>query len=163
MKELRLELPVLPLRNTVILPHTTTGVDVGRPKSKKAVEEALAADRLIFLVAQKDPEVDDPTPEDLFPVGTLAVVKQAMRLPDGTLQVMVEARNRARIGPYVAAPYLRALGEVLPEPPLEDPILAQVLVGEVQEAFERYVQNHKTLRLDRYQQEAVKGTLDPAI
>ncbi|RTG96915.1 endopeptidase La [Thermus scotoductus] len=160
---LRLELPVLPLRNTVILPHTTTGVDVGRPKSKRAVEEALNADRYIFLVTQKDPEVDDPTPEDLFGVGTLAVVKQAMRLPDGTLQVMVEARNRARLVSYVAAPYLRAVGEVLSEPPLQDPSLARVLVNEVQEAFERYLQNHKTLRLDRYQQEAVKSTLDPAI
>lgn len=160
---LRLELPVLPLRNTVILPHTTTGVDVGRPKSKRAVEEALNADRYIFLVTQKDPEVDDPTPEDLFAVGTLAVVKQAMRLPDGTLQVMVEARNRARLVSYVAAPYLRAVGEVLSEPPLQDPSLARVLVNEVQEAFERYLQNHKTLRLDRYQQEAVKSTLDPAI
>ncbi|WP_038057607.1 endopeptidase La [Thermus amyloliquefaciens] len=160
---LRLELPVLPLRNTVILPHTTTGVDVGRPKSKRAVEEALNADRYLFLVTQKDPEVDDPTPEDLYPVGTLAVVKQAMRLPDGTLQVMVEARNRARLVAYVAAPYLRGVGEVLPEPPLQDPHLARVLVNEVQEAFERYLQNHKTLRLDRYQQEAVKSTLDPAI
>lgn len=160
---LRLELPVLPLRNTVILPHTTTGVDVGRPKSKRAVEEALNADRHIFLVTQKDPEVDDPTPEDLYGVGTLAVVKQAMRLPDGTLQVMVEARNRAQVLSYVTAPYLRAIGEVLSEPPLQDPSLARVLVNEVQEAFERYLQNHKTLRLDRYQQEAVKSTLDPAI
>jgi ATP-dependent Lon protease len=163
MKELRLELPVLPLRNTVVLPHTTTGVDVGRPKSKRAVEEALSGDRYIFLVTQKDPEVDDPTPEDLYPVGTLAVVKQAMRLPDGTLQVMVEARSRARMLSYVPAPYLRAIGEVLPEPPLEDPGLARVLVNEVQEAFERYLQNHKTLRLDRYQQEAVRSTLDPAV
>ncbi|WP_018111427.1 endopeptidase La [Thermus igniterrae] len=160
---LRLELPVLPLRNTVILPHTTTGVDVGRPKSKRAVEEALNADRFLFLVAQKDPEVDDPTPEDLYAVGTLAVVKQAMRLPDGTLQVMVEARNRVRLQGYVAAPYLRAVGEVLSEPPLQDASLARVLVSEVQEAFERYLQNHKTLRLDRYQQEAVKSTLDPAV
>lgn len=114
---LRLELPVLPLRNTVVLPHTTTGVDVGRLKSKRAVEEALSADRLLFLVTQKDPEVDDPAPEDLYAVGTLAVVKQAMRLPDGTLQVMVEARSRARLLSYVAAPYLRAVGEAIPEPP----------------------------------------------
>jgi ATP-dependent Lon protease len=160
---LRLELPVLPLRNTVVLPHTTTGVDVGRLKSKRAVEEALSADRLLFLVTQKDPEVDDPAPEDLYAVGTLAVVKQAMRLPDGTLQVMVEARSRARLLSYVAAPYLRAVGEAIPEPPLKDPELARVLVNEVQEAFERYLQNHKTLRLDRYQQEAVKSTRDPAI
>ena len=63
---MRLELPVIPLRNTVILPHTTTPVDVGRAKSKRAVEEAMGADRLIFLVAQRDPEVDDPTQADLY-------------------------------------------------------------------------------------------------
>lgn len=64
---LRLELPVLPLRNTVVLPHTTTGVDVGRLKSKRAVEEALSADRLLFLVTQKDPEVDDPARRTFTP------------------------------------------------------------------------------------------------
>lgn len=158
-----LELPVLPLRNTVVLPHVTTAVDVGRPRSKRAVEEALQGDRFIFLVTQKDPEVDNPEPEDLYEHGTLAVVKQALRLPDGSLQVMVEARNRARLVRYVAAPYLRAIGEVLPEGPLEDKELARILVSEVQEAFERYLQNHKTLKLDRYQQEAIKSTLDPAI
>lgn len=160
---LSLELPVLPLRNTVVLPHVTTGVDVGRPRSKRAVEEALQSDRFIFLVAQKDPEVDNPEPEDLYAYGTLAVVKQVLRLPDGSLQVMVEARNRVRLVRYVAAPYLRAIGEVLPEGPVEDRELARILVSEVQEAFERYLQNHKTLKLDRHQQEAVKSILDPAI
>ena len=158
-----LELPVLPLRNTVVLPHVTTAVDVGRPRSKRAVEEALQSDRFIFLVTQKDPEVDNPEPEDLYTYGTLAVVKQALRLPDGSLQVMVEARNRARLVRYLAAPYLRAIGEVLSEGPVEDKELARILVSEVQEAFERYLQNHKTLKLDRYQQEAIKSTLDPAI
>ncbi|MGQ9691891.1 MAG: endopeptidase La [Thermaceae bacterium] len=165
MKEslLSLELPVLPLRNTVLLPHVATAVDVGRPKSKKAVEEALRADRFIFLVTQKDPEVDDPGPGDLYAYGALAVVRQSLRLPDASLQVMVEVRNRARLLRYVAAPYLRAIGEVLPEAGLEDKELARILVSEVQEAFERYLQNHKTLKLDRYQQEAIKSTLDPAI
>lgn len=158
-----LELPVLPLRNTVVLPHVTTAVDVGRPRSKRAVEEALQSDRFIFLVTQKDPEVDNPEPEDLYTYGTLAVVKQALRLPDGSLQVMVEARNRARLVRYLAAPYLRAIGEVLSEGPVEDKELARILVSEVQEAFERYLQNHKTLKMDRYQQEAIKSTLDPAI
>ncbi|MGQ9735719.1 MAG: endopeptidase La [Thermaceae bacterium] len=165
MKEslLSLELPVLPLRNTVLLPHVATAVDVGRPKSKKAVEEALGADRFIFLVTQKDPEVDDPGPGDLYAYGALAVVRQTLRLPDASLQVMVEVRNRARLLRYVAAPYLRAIGEVLPEAGLEDKELARILVSEVQEAFERYLQKHKSLKLDRYQQEAIKSTLDPAI
>ncbi|GIW24695.1 endopeptidase La [Meiothermus sp.] len=159
---MRLELPVIPLRNTVILPHTTTPVDVGRAKSKRAVEEAMGADRLIFLVAQRDPEVDDPTQEDLYDWGVQAVVKQAMRLPDGTLQVMVEARARAQIKDYVAGPYLRARGEVFVEAFAADEAVVRVLVEELKDAFDKYVASHKSLRLDRYQLEAVKGTTDPA-
>ncbi|GIW30277.1 MAG: hypothetical protein KatS3mg071_0451 [Meiothermus sp.] len=160
---MRLELPVIPLRNTVILPHTTTPVDVGRAKSKRAVEEAMGADRLIFLVAQRDPEVDDPTPDDLYTWGVQAVVKQAMRLPDGTLQVMVEARARAQVTEYIPGAYLRARGEVFSEIFPIDEAVVRVLVEELKDAFEKYVANHKSLRLDRYQLEAVKGTSDPAM
>ncbi|WP_027881588.1 endopeptidase La [Meiothermus rufus] len=160
---MRLELPVIPLRNTVILPHTTTPVDVGRVKSKRAVEEAMGADRLIFLVAQRDPEVDDPGPADLYPWGVQAVVKQAMRLPDGTLQVMVEARARAEVKDYIVGSFLRARGEVYTEIPPTDEAVARVLVEEIKDAFDKYVANHKSLRLDRYQLEALRGTTDPAI
>ncbi len=160
---MRLELPVIPLRNTVILPHTTTPVDVGRAKSKRAVEEAMGADRLIFLVAQRDPEVDDPGPADLYPWGVQAVVKQAMRLPDGTLQVMVEARARAEVKDYIVGPFLRARGEIYTEIPPTDEAVVRVLAEEIKEAFEKYVANHKSLRLDRYQLEAVRSTTDPAM
>jgi len=160
---MRLELPVIPLRNTVILPHTTTPVDVGRAKSKRAVEEALGADRLIFLVTQRDPEVDDPSPDDLYVWGVQAVVKQAMRLPDGTLQVMVEARARAEIKEYIPGPYLRARGRLFTESPPTDDSIVRVLVEEIKDSFDKYVANHKSLRLDRYQLEAVRGTNDPAV
>ena len=160
---MRLELPVIPLRNTVILPHTTTPVDVGRAKSKRAVEEALGADRLIFLVTQRDPEVDDPSPDDLYVWGVQAVVKQAMRLPDGTLQVMVEARARAEIREYIPGPYLRARGRLFTESPPTDDSIVRVLVEEIKDSFDKYVANHKSLRLDRYQLEAVRGTNDPAV
>jgi ATP-dependent Lon protease len=160
---MRLELPVIPLRNTVILPHTTTPVDVGRAKSKRAVEEAMGADRLIFLVAQRDPEVDDPAEHDLYTWGVHAVVKQAMRLPDGTLQVMVEARARAEIKDYIPGPFLRAKGEVYSEIFPSDEAVTRVLVEELKEAFDKYVSGHKSLRLDRYQLEALKGITDPAV
>jgi ATP-dependent Lon protease len=160
---MRLELPVIPLRNTVILPHTTTPVDVGRAKSKRAVEEAMGADRLIFLVTQRDPEVDDPSPDDLCVWGVQAVVKQAMRLPDGTLQVMVEARARAEIREYIPGPYLRARGRLFTESPPTDDSIVRVLVEEIKDSFDKYVANHKSLRLDRYQLEAVRGTNDPAV
>ena len=160
---MRLELPVIPLRNTVILPHTTTPVDVGRAKSKRAVEEAMGADRLIFLVTQRDPEVDDPSPDDLYVWGVQAVVKQAMRLPDGTLQVMVEARARAEIREYIPGPYPRARGRLFTESPPTDDSIVRVLVEEIKDSFDKYVANHKSLRLDRYQLEAVRGTNDPAV
>ncbi len=160
---MRLELPVIPLRNTVILPHTTTPVDVGRAKSKRAVEEAMGADRLIFLVAQRDPEVDDPGQDDLYVWGVQAVVKQAMRLPDGTLQVMVEARARAEVKDYIAGPFLRARGEVYSEIFPADEAVTRVLVEELKDGFDKYVAGHKSLRLDRYQLEAVKSTTDPAM
>jgi ATP-dependent Lon protease len=160
---MRLELPVIPLRSTVIPPHATAPVEVGRAKSKRAIEEALGADRLIFLVAQRDPEVDDPTPDDLYSVGALGVVKQAMRLPDGTMQVMVEVRSRVRLLDYIAGPYLRARGEVQNEFPLRDETLGRVLVDEIKDAFDRYVAGHKSLRLDRYQLDNLRATSDPAV
>ncbi|MBF6593523.1 MAG: endopeptidase La [Thermaceae bacterium] len=160
---MRLELPVIPLRNTVILPHTTTPVDVGRAKSKRAVEEAMGTDRLIFLVAQRDQEVDDPTPNDLYAWGVQAVVKQAMRLPDGTLQVMVEARARALVDDYIPSQFLRARGEIVTEELPADESVVRVLIEELKESFEKYVANHKSLRLDRYQLEAVKTATDPAV
>jgi len=160
---MRLELPVIPLRSTVILPHTTTPVDVGRAKSKRAVEEAMSTDRLVFLVAQRDPEVDDPTPDDLFTWGAHAVVKQAMRLPDGTLQVTVEAKARAEIKDYLPGSFLRARGEVFVEIIPSEQSVIRVMADELKDAFERYVTGHKALRLDRYQLEAVKTTSDPAV
>ena len=160
---MQLELPVIPLRNTVILPHNTSPVEVGRAKSKRAVEEAMSADRLIFLVTQKDPEVDDPTQQDLYPWGVQAVIKQAIRMPDGALSVTVEARGRVYLSDYLPGTYLRARGEVHNEEPMKDATLARVLVDELKDSFEKYVAGHKSLRLDRYQFDAIKGTTDPAV
>ncbi|HGY10315.1 MAG TPA: endopeptidase La, partial [Oceanithermus profundus] len=157
-----LELPVIPLRNTVILPHTTSPVDVGRPRSKAAVERASEDDRHVFLVTQKAPEVDEPTPEDLYDTGVLAAVKQVMRLPDGTLQVVVETKARARLLAYrEERGYVAAAGELLEDPDGYDEALVRVLMRELKEAFERYVEAHKGLRLDRYKVEAVLGMADP--
>lgn len=159
---MRLELPVIPLRHQVLLPGVTTAVDVGRAKSKRAVEEATGADRLLFLVAQRDPEVDDPMPDDLFSWGVMAVVKQAMRLPDGTLQVMVESKSRAQIQDYVPGPYLRARGQTFADEGTDDSTI-RVISGELKDAFDRYVSGHKSLRLDRYQLDALKNTTDASV
>lgn len=86
-----LDLPVLPLRDVVVFPHMVIPLFVGRDKSMHALEQAMAADKRILLLAQKSAETDDPTAADLYQVGTLAQVLQLLKLPDGTIKVLVEA------------------------------------------------------------------------
>ncbi len=162
MENTTLTLPVIPLRNTVILPYTTSPVDVGRARSKAAVEAATEDDRHVFLVTQKEPLVDDPQPEDLYPVGVLAAIKQVMRLPDGTMQVVIETKARAKMLDFTEEEgYTRAVAEIMEDPAEFDGEMVRVLMRELKEAFERYVEAHKGLRLDRYKVEAVLGMADP--
>lgn len=91
------ELPVLPLRDVVVFPHMVIPLFVGRDKSMRALEQAMEADKHILLVAQKSPEVDDPSGADLYQVGTLAQVLQLLKLPDGTIKVLVEGLSRMRV------------------------------------------------------------------
>ena len=86
----RIDLPVLPLRDVVVYPHMVIPLFVGRDRSIKALDLAMAADKQILLVAQKSPDVDDPGQADLYAVGTLATVLQLLKLPDGTIKVLVE-------------------------------------------------------------------------
>ena len=93
----KLELPVLPLRDVVVFPHMVIPLFVGRDKSIQALERAMEGDKQILLVAQKSPEVDDPGADDLYATGTLAQVLQLLKLPDGTIKVLVEGVARADI------------------------------------------------------------------
>jgi ATP-dependent Lon protease len=92
-----LHAPVLPLRDVVVYPHMAIPLFVGRPKSIKALELAMQSDKQILLVAQKTAEVDDPAQKDLHQVGTLSSILQLLKLPDGTVKVLVEGAQRARI------------------------------------------------------------------
>ena len=92
-----LKLPVLPLRDVVVFPHMVIPLFVGREKSIKALDIAMAADKRILLVAQKSAETDDPEAADLYEIGTLAQVLQLLKLPDGTIKVLVEGVARARV------------------------------------------------------------------
>lgn len=89
-------LPVLPLRDVVVFPTMVVPLFVGREKSMRALDRAMQGDKEILLVAQRSPDIDDPTAEDLYPVGTVAHVLQLLRLPDGTVKVLVEGQRRAR-------------------------------------------------------------------
>ncbi len=92
-----LELPLLPLRDVVVYPQMVIPLFVGREKSIDALEAAMATDKKVFLLAQKDPDQDDPHNDDLYSIGTLASILQLLRLPDGTVKVLVEGEQRARL------------------------------------------------------------------
>ncbi|WP_104989694.1 endopeptidase La [Deinococcus sp. NW-56] len=157
------ELPVVALRNMVILPGITMNIDVGRPKSKRAVDEAQSSDRRVLLLTQRDPRTDDPTRAELYDVGVLAVVKQVVRMPDNTYQVLVEAQERARVEGEVPSSYLRVRAETQAATVPADETQArevQVLAQEVKAAFEEYQRQNKNLRLDNYQLEGLKNLSD---
>jgi ATP-dependent Lon protease len=92
-----IDLPLLPLRDVVVFPHMVIPLFVGRPKSIKALESAMEAERRIMLVAQKAAAKDEPSVEDMFEVGCVATILQLLKLPDGTVKVLVEGQQRARI------------------------------------------------------------------
>jgi ATP-dependent Lon protease len=96
-----LELPLLPLRDVVVFPHMVIPLIVGRPKSIKALETAMEGGKGILLVAQKSAAKDEPEAEDLYPIGCIANILQMLKLPDGTVKVLVEGSQRARIDEVV--------------------------------------------------------------
>jgi ATP-dependent Lon protease len=95
------EIPLLPLRGILVFPYMIIHLDVGREKSISALEEAMVNDRLILLATQRDAQTDKPLPDDIYSVGTVAEIKQLLKLPGGTIRVLVEGISRARIAAYV--------------------------------------------------------------
>ena len=90
-------MPVLALRDVVVYPHMVIPLFVGRAKSIKCLDAAMDNDKQIFLVAQKDATLDDPSADDLYQIGTVATILQLLKLPDGTVKVLVEGAKRARL------------------------------------------------------------------
>ncbi|NJK45458.1 MAG: endopeptidase La, partial [Pleurocapsa sp. SU_196_0] len=157
---MRWELPVLALRNMVIAPGHAQSIAVGRAKSRRSVEEAQAADRRVLLVTQRDQNNDDPTGADLFEIGTLAAVKQVVRMPDQTLEVLVEPMERVQIVAYLPLPYLRAIAETVESTADADSNTLRVLVDEAKSAFDKYVGQNKNLRLDNIHLEHLRQLSD---
>src|ERR1043165_10229910 len=89
--------PLLPLRDIIVFPHMVSQLFVGRERSINALDAAMAREKDIFLAAQKNAKTNEPTPDDIFQVGTLGTIMQLLRLPDGTVKVLVEGKRRARI------------------------------------------------------------------
>ncbi|MEO7199786.1 MAG: LON peptidase substrate-binding domain-containing protein, partial [Dokdonella sp.] len=129
-----LELPILPLRDVVVFPHMVIPLFVGREKSVRALDAAMLADKQILLVAQRSPDVDDPQPGDLYSIGTVANVLQLLKLPDGTIKVLVEGTSRAEVVAYAERDGLlvgrsRTLDAVYTRAEREVEVVAQSLVS----------------------------------
>ena len=160
MKE-GLELPILALRNSVLFPGGVFPVEVGRAKSRRAIEVAMSGDRQILLAVQKDPDLDDPLLADLYPVGVIATLKQTLPMADGSLQIVAETRSRGQLLSLDDEPYLHGEVELLEEIPITDPEMARVLPREVRQAFSEYASRNKNLKLERKDRELVEATEDP--
>jgi ATP-dependent Lon protease len=138
-------LPVLPLRDIVVFPHMIVPLFVGREKSVRALEAVMKDDKQILLVAQKNAGQDDPGADDLFQIGTISTVLQLLKLPDGTVKVLVEGGRRARVAGYKeTSPYFEAFVEKIEEAPVEGretEALARTVVAQ----FEQYIKLNKKI------------------
>ncbi len=131
-------LPILPLRGVVVYPQTAVPLTIGQPRSIRLVDDVVAGNpRLIGLVASKDPSIEVPQPDDLYTVGTVAVVHRLFRAPDGTIRLLVQGTTRFRLGEFVQQePYLKA--QIHPAPETVEPNLElEALTRNALELFER--------------------------
>ena len=143
---LRVDLPVLPLRDVVVYPHMVIPLFVGRDRSIKALDLAMAGDKQILLVAQKSPDTDDPAADDLYSVGTLAQVLQLLKLPDGTIKVLVEGTSRVAIDGYGEREgALTATGEEVDSVHERDERELEVTLRSLMSLFEQYVKTNRKL------------------
>ncbi|NOR32672.1 MAG: endopeptidase La, partial [Sulfitobacter sp.] len=138
LEPLNASYPVLPLRDIVVFPHMIVPLFVGREKSVRALEEVMADDKQILLSSQIDPGMDDPDADGIFQTGVLANVLQLLKLPDGTVKVLVEGQSRVRITEYLENDsFFEATAEYLSEIP-GDETTTRALIKTVAEEFERY-------------------------
>ena len=137
--------PLLPLRDIIVFPHMVVPLFVGRQRSIKALEEATQKQSLIFLSSQKDAKTNDPTEEDIYKIGTLGSVVQMLKLPDGTVKVLIEGKRRARVARFIANPdFFLVDVEDAPEV-VERNTEIEALVREVHTTFENYVKLKKKI------------------
>ena len=145
------KMPLLALRGLTVFPNMILHFDVGRPKSTQALEQAMVNDQYIFLVAQKDAVLDEPTSEDLFTVGTISKVKQLLKLPGDTIRVLVEGVNRGKIHSFTQEePYFMVEVEEASKEEEVESIQRTALLRAAVETFEEYAKangkiSHETL------------------
>ncbi len=141
----QVDLPLLPLRDVVVFPHMVIPLFVGRPKSIKALETSMESGKSILLVAQKTAAQDDPTPEDLYDTGSVATVLQMLKLPDGTVKVLVEGNQRARVLEVTdSGTHLAARAEILPAEG-EELVEVEAMRRALLTQFDQYVKLNKKI------------------
>ncbi|EJL6850079.1 endopeptidase La [Vibrio cholerae] len=140
----RIEIPVLPLRDVVVYPHMVIPLFVGREKSIQCLEAAMDNNKQVLLVAQKKAETDEPKVSDLFEVGTVATILQLLKLPDGTVKVLVEGQQRAKITQFYEEEYFFADAQYLVTPELDERE-QEVVVRSAINQFEGFIKLNKKI------------------
>ena len=135
--------PVLPLRDVVVYPHMVIPLFVGRDRSIVALDKAMNAGKKILLIAQQKADLDDPMPDDLYEIGTLATILQLLKLPDGTVKVLVEGGERAQVDQIHVGDHFSAEITILTEDDRHDEREIDVLVRSIIAQFEQYVKLNK--------------------
>ncbi|MGI5891542.1 MAG: endopeptidase La [Bacillota bacterium] len=140
-------LPVLPLRGMLLFPSTVVNFDVGRDRSIESIESAMSDDEaLIFLAMQKDAKIDNPEPEDIYDIGTVAKIKQLIKLPGGTIRIVTEGLYRAKVVQYTQSePYIEAEVSRLKEELSVSELEAEALMRIVTESFKEYAKANKAI------------------
>src|SRR5271165_6501644 len=138
--------PLLPLRDIIVFPHMVSQLFVGRERSINALDAAMARDKDIFLAAQRNAKTNEPNPDDIFSVGTLGTVMQLLRLPDGTVKVLVEGKRRARTKKFVQTDEFFLVEVEEMSDAWEGSVEVEALIRSVQAAFEMYVKLNKKVQ-----------------
>jgi ATP-dependent Lon protease len=152
-------LPLLPLRGLLVYPSMVLHLDVGRDKSVRALERAMVEDHMILLCSQSEVNIEEPTQEDIYKVGTIAKVRQMLKLPNGTIRVLVEGVVRAEVQSYVTNDeFYEVMAKELPEEDTDDPEV-DALMRSVLSQFEHYISLSKKVTPETYA--AVSDIDDP--
>jgi len=142
-------MPLLPLRDVVVFPHMIVPLFVGRDKSIAALESAMKYEKSIFMVAQKSAQKDEPSENDIYKIGTVGIIIQLLRLPDGTVKVLVEGKKRGIIREYLSMEdFFTVKVEEIEEEGEGDRVKAEALIRSLNEAFESYVKLSKKVHVE---------------
>ena len=144
------ELPLLPIRNTVLIPNVVVPLLVGRDESMKALEEAMSKDRTVFVVTQLQEDMEDPGPDDVYTVGVEGVIDRVLKMPDGTTSVLIRGQRRLRRLEYTQyTPFMRVRAEIVPEE-VEQTVTIEALMRAALALFEKCVKLGHTLPDEAY-------------